>query len=130
MPLEFRPVTVVLKGVAQNFDDKTRPSDLLTYAKNVEFDRDGVLNKRRGYQIVGIDNVVGEPFGPDDFAIRLATRADELLVITHDQVLALGSKDEALRGADAFTYRGPNNRGHVRLRSITVSTATDEAGTL
>jgi len=124
MPLEKRTVEIVLRGVEQSTDDKTRPPDALAHGINVVHDKDGALVKRRGYQVVHVGEVIGQPFGPDEVMLRLVTRADELLVITHDHVLALGSKDEALRGTEALTYRGPNNRGHVRLRSIWVSTAS------
>lgn len=130
MPLEFRTVTVLLRGVAQNFADKTRPPELLTEAVNVEFDRDGELNKRRGYQYCDPTEAVNLDWPTDTVMAHLARRRHELLVVTYDHVAAVGSKDGSLRGSDAVVYRGPNNRGHVKLRTIAVSQAAGAADDL
>lgn len=120
MALEFQSVEVVLRGLQQKADDKTRPPDMLTRAVNVEFDKDGALNKRRGYQHVDVANTVNL-FDDDEVMLHVATRKDELVVVTYDYVVGLGSRNSTMRGGDAFVYRGPNNRGHVRLGHVSTS---------
>lgn len=131
-PLEFQNVEIIFRGLAQKDGEKTRPADMLTKAINVAFDRGGVLNKRRGYKFVPVSAAINV-FDDDAVMISCATRRDELVVFTYDYVIALGSQDAALRGADAFVYRGPNNRGNGRLQYVGTSRissqVTDPEGT-
>lgn len=123
--LDFVPVELVFKGLAQKSGDKTRAPDSLTKAVNVVFDKEGVLNKRRGYQFVDLGQSVNR-FDDDAVMLRVATRRDELIVFTYDYIAALGSKDAALRGVDAFVYRGPNNRGNGRMEHVGTSRLSTE----
>lgn len=132
MPLEFTNVEIVFRGLAQKDGEKTRPPDMLTKAINVVFDRGGVLNKRRGYKYVPISAAINV-FDDDEVMIACATRRDELVVFSYDYVIALGSQDAMMRGADAFVYRGPNNRGNGKLQYVGTSRlsshVTDPEGT-
>jgi hypothetical protein len=124
--LDFVPVELIFKGLAQKAGDKTRPPDSLTRAVNVTFDKEGVLNKRRGYQFVDAGATVNR-FDDDAVMLRVTTRRDELVVFTYDYVAALGSKDGAMRGVDALVYRGPNNRGNGRMEFVATSRLSREA---
>lgn len=115
MPLQFTNVPVMLAGLAQKDGPLTKAPGALEKAINVEFDKQGRLNKRRGYQFVDVGQTVNV-FDDDDAVMQhLAVRQNELLVITHSYVASLGSPDEAMRGTDSLVYRGPNNRGNGRL---------------
>lgn len=123
MALEPTNIELVLRGVQQKSDDVTRAPDRLRHAINVEFDKDGLLNKRRGYQFVALDNTVNL-FDDDEVFIGLATYRGELVVFSYDHVCALGSRDSALRGADALVYRGPNNRIACSLEHVATANLT------
>jgi hypothetical protein len=114
MPLDWTNIELVLRGVQQKADDITRPPDRLRHAINVEFDKDGLLNKRRGYQHVDLGNTVNL-FDDDAVFINCTTYRGELVVFSYDHVCALGSRDAAMRGTDALIYRGPNNRPSCSL---------------
>jgi hypothetical protein len=114
MPLQFNNVPVMLAGLAQKDSALTKSPGALEKAINVEFDKQGRLNKRRGYQFVDVGQTVNR-FDDDAVMQHLALRAGELLVVTHSYVAALGSVDASLRGTDTLVYRGPNNRGQGRL---------------
>ncbi|MBK6920385.1 MAG: hypothetical protein IPH07_23495 [Deltaproteobacteria bacterium] len=114
MPLEFTSVELLFGGLQQKTDTKSRRPDSLDTAVNLQFDKDGVLNKRRGFQFVDLGNAINR-FDDDELFQHLASRRGELLILSYDYVLALGDVDAALRGADAVVYRGPNNRASLRI---------------
>lgn len=123
MPLQPQLVQVQIGGVEQRSGSTTRRPGSLDRAVNIVYDKmgDGVrISKRRGYRYVAPSDVVGTTT-PDVLMMHVTTRAGELVVVTHDQVLGLGSRVSGLRGEDALVYRGPCNRGNVRL--MYVSTA-------
>jgi hypothetical protein len=124
MALQPTNIEIVLRGVAQKSDDVTRPPDRLRHAINVEFDKDGLLNKRRGYQHVDLSNTVNL-FDDDEVFIGLATYRGELVVFSYDHVCALGSRNSAMRGEDALVYRGPNNRAACSLEHVTTANLTN-----
>ncbi len=114
-------IEISFKGLAQKYDEKNQPPAALARATNVEFDKEGELNKRLGYFRVSFFTdmvLLGEP---DLTAMHLAKRRGELLVITHDRVLGLASAAADMRGSDAFVYRGPCNRGAIRGEFVSVS---------
>jgi hypothetical protein len=123
MPLEWTNIELVLRGVQQKADDVTRPPDRLKHAINVEFDKDGVLNKRRGYQHVDLSNTVNL-FDDDEVFVNVTTFRGELVVFSYDHVCAVGSRDSAMRGTDALIYRGPNNRVSCSLEFVTTANLT------
>jgi hypothetical protein len=106
--------------VAQKHDGITRPPDMLEYGINIEFDKDGILNTRRGYQFVDLRETVNRA-DDDDVFCAVTTYRDELVVFSYDYVEALGSKDAQLRGEDALVYRGPSNRGAAKLEHVSTS---------
>lgn len=123
MPTEWTTIEIVLRGVAEKTDDITRPPDRLRHAINVEFDLDGRLNKRRGFQHVDLSNTVNL-FDDDAVFLNVTTYRGELVVISYDHVCALGSKDSAMRGTDSLIYRGPNNRPSCSLEFVTTANLT------
>lgn len=114
MPLVFQPIDIMLGGLAQKNAPLTKTPGSLERAVNVEFDKAGRLNKRRGYQFVDVTQTVNR-FDDDAVMQHLAVRKNELLVITYSYVAALGSKDADMRGTDTLIYRGPCNRGNGRM---------------
>jgi hypothetical protein len=114
MPLQFNNVPVMLAGLAQKDSPLTKSPGALEKAINVEFDKQGRLNKRRGYQFVDVGQTVNV-FDDDAVMMHIASRKGELLIVTHSYVAALGSVDASLRTTDTLVYRGPNNRGQGRL---------------
>lgn len=126
MPLEFQSVEIVLGGLDQKSGPLTRGSGSLERAVNVEFDKLGQLNKRRGYQFVDtLTDVVGAPASPDGVMAHLATLRGELVIFTRCYVAALASRESLLRGEDAVVYRGPNGMGACASRLLTMSGISD-----
>lgn len=127
-PIQLQNVEVPFGALDQKSSPLVSANGALEHAINVEFDKVGVLNKRRGYQFVDTTEVVSKLDDVDDVVIAVTTHRNELLVVTYDRVLALGSKDMALMpsGASpaAFVYRGPNNRGACRLHYVSTSRTT------
>lgn len=130
MTMPFQPIPVVLGGLDQKTSSLTRAPGKLERAVNVEFDKTGRLNKRRGYQLVDVGAAVNV-FDDDTLMMHVTTHRNELLVFTYDYVIAMGSKDEAMTqdGAvtAAFIYRGPNNRGNCRLHCVSTSRTSQGA---
>lgn len=121
MPLDFKPVEVVLKGLQQKTDSRMSVPGELERATNVEFDKMGAINKRRGYQLVDLADAVNI-YGDNDVAFcHVANYKDELVVFGRSQVLAVGSKAGALNGGNTVTYRGPCHIGGVRLHHVATS---------
>lgn len=125
MALDFRPVEIVLDALDQKTSGPTRIPGKLEHAINVEYDKTGAINKRLGYQFVDLSNTVNR-FDDDAVFCALTTYRDELVVFSYDYVSGLGSRDSLLRGTDALVYRGPTNRGAVKLQHV----ATSETGTV
>jgi hypothetical protein len=124
VPLQFVPIPITLGGLDQKASSLTRAPGKLEHAINVEFDKTGRLNKRRGYQLVDTSAAVNR-WDDDAIMLHVTTHRNELLVVTYDYVMGMASKDEAMTqdGAvtAAFVYRGPNNRGSCRLHYVSTS---------
>lgn len=114
MPLQFQAIEIALNGLDQKANRLTRTPGALDRAINVEFDKAGQLNKRRGYQRIDPANTVNR-FDTDEILTHVVSFGGELVVFTYDYVASLGSRDAALRGEDALVYRGPCNRGACQL---------------
>lgn len=131
MPLEFQLFEIVLGGLSQKESPLTRAPGKLERAVNVEFDKTGRLNKRRGYQRVDTSQVVNR-FDTDAVMLHVCTHGNEVVVFTYDYVIGMVSKDalptQSGPSQAAFVYRGPNNRGNCRLHHV--STARTSAGTV
>lgn len=124
MPLQFQTVELPLGGLAEKSSPLARQPGALERAINVEFDKTGQLNKRRGYQYVSIFDTVNA--GTDDGVMcHLAAFRGELVIFTRTRVAALASRESMLRGADAIVYRGPNGMGACASRLLTMSGMSD-----
>lgn len=126
MPLQFQNIEIVLGGLDQKAGPLTRSPGALEQAINVEFDKLGQLNKRRGYQLVDIDNTVNSTLGSDDLMAHLAVLDGELVIFSRSNVIGLGSRESLLRGEDALVYRGPANMGACRSEFWTMSRISDD----
>lgn len=127
-------VEIVPEGLDQKTDALQRIPGKLERATNVEFDKTGALNLRRGYS----RQPLGSPVGPpgvnlaaaqalrDEVFLQASTYDDELLLLGYDTLYALGSRSGNLGGAERYVYRGPLNRGTVRLQHVAVSGLTDQ----
>lgn len=127
-PIQFQNVEVPFGALSQKESPLVAANGALEHAINVEFDKVGVLNKRRGYQLVDPTDAISKLDDVDDVILTVTTHRNELLVVTYDRVLAMGSKDTALTPTGsspvAFIYRGPNNRGACRLHYVSTSRTT------
>lgn len=127
-PLEMQLVEIVPEGLDQKTDAQQRIPGKLERAINIEFDKTGALNMRRGYQRAALGTAIGAPAGiVDEVFLNAGTYDDELLLFGYDYLYALGSRASTLGGTRRYIYRGPLNRGTVRLQHVAVSGLTDEA---
>ena len=122
------PTQLVEIPLSSGLDQKTgelkRAPGTLLRAINVETDKVGRINKRRGYQHVNVSDLVVARFANDVVLTSCTTLRNELVIYAYDTVLALGSRESQLRGEDAVIYRGPTNRGNGKLIYISTSRAT------
>lgn len=125
--LKFQNVDVTLGGLDQKIGPLSRAPGALERAINVEFDKLGQLNKRRGYQFVDMGESVGAVVN-DEVMSHLGVLRGELVIFTRGHVAGLGSREGELRGEDTIVYRGPNNCGACSSGFISVSRISDEYG--
>jgi hypothetical protein len=123
MPLDFQPVQIVLEGLDQKTDAKMRAPGKLASAINVEFDKVGTLNKRRGYRRVVMTEIHGE--GVESVFCNVATFQGELLVYGAEYLYAVASITAAVDGA-SLAVRGPVLRGNCGVTHIASSTLSEE----
>lgn len=86
MPLDHQNIEIQFEGLAQKTSDKTLKAGQLTRAQNVEFDKVGQLNKRRGYrryQFSGSQQIGALGRTMESQAFRVTTFKDELLIMGH-----------------------------------------------
>jgi hypothetical protein len=116
MPLDFQPVQIVLEGLDQKTDSKMRAPGKLASAINVEFDKVGALNKRRGYRRVTTSTTThGQT--PEAVFTAVATYNGELVVIGEEYLYAVGAIAADIDGG-SLIRRGPVLRGSYRVRDI------------
>lgn len=125
--LQFQTISITLGGLDQKVGPLSRAPGALERAVNVEFDKTGQLNKRRGYQFVDMGEHVGA-FTNDEVLSHLAVLRGELVIFTRGYIAGLGSREGALRGEDTIVYRGPNNCGACSSGFVSVSRLSDEYG--
>lgn len=132
MPLQSQPLEIVLGGLDQKAGRLTRNPGALDRCINAEFEKaapGGVrINKRRGYQRIDPSNTVNR-FATDTILTHCTQYGGELVVFTYDYVAGLGSRDSVLRGDDALVYRGPCNRGALKIGFVgqaAISQQTDD----
>ncbi len=126
MPVQFQTVEIPLTGLNQKVARLLRGPGTFDLVINGEYAKDGGrINKRRGYQFVDSQAVVG---GSDADAVmtHCTTLRDELVIFTIDTVLGLGDRGAALRGEDALVFRGPSNRGAARMEFVAQSRMSEE----
>lgn len=123
MPLDFQPVQIVLEGLDQKTDHKLRAPGKLASAINVEFDKVGSLNKRRGYRRVST-SVTTHGQTPESIFTSVAVYQGELAVLGEEYVYALGAATAIVDGA-SLIRRGPVLRGCYRVRDIAQATIGD-----
>lgn len=123
--MPFDRIEVVLDGLDQKTSAPMQVPGKLVRAINCEYDKTGAINKRRGYQLVPLDNTVNL-FDDDAVFCSVAVLRGELVVFSYDYVCALASRDSALRGSDALVYRGPCNRGAFKLHYVGTSRLSNE----
>jgi hypothetical protein len=121
MPLETEVVEILFEGLDQKTDGKVLKAGKLTRAVNVEFDKAGALNKRRGflrYQFSGAGQIgaLGETM--ETQAIRVAVYRDELLVFGVRWLWSVASKTSSLDGSRAAVKRGPLSPGNLRVLDV------------
>lgn len=120
MPLESQTVEILFEGLEQKTDSKVIKAGKLTRAVNVEFDKAGALNKRRGfvrYQFSGASQIGAFTATMETQAIRVATYKDELLIFGVSWLWSLGSKTSDLDGRAAIR-RGRLPSCNTRRRRI------------
>lgn len=127
MPLPTQSIEVSLAGgLDQKTGELKRAPGHLERAINVETDKIGRLNKRKGYRLVSMDDAFTS-YDRDVIMQHLATRRGELVVISYDNIISLGSQGSNMNGSVAASYRGPCNRGNGRLIHISTSRTTRDA---
>lgn len=122
MPLQTQTVEVALEGLDQKTDAlKVMPGPLLR-ADNVEFDKYGRLNKRKGYQTVSTagGTVTGQTL--DSLFQAVLNFRGELVVLGVTKVWAIASPDNSITVSNrAWVERGPACRGAIRFAEVATS---------
>jgi hypothetical protein len=116
VPLPSQPVTINVAGLSQKVDAKARVQGTLEVADNVEFEKAGTLNKRRGYRYINIANGdIHDNASPSLFS-AVAQYRDELVLLSDE----LWSVVSPIREVDATSIvrRGPLPRGGYRVRAV------------
>lgn len=115
MPLPTQNVEVLIQGLAQSVDPNVHPHGALVVADNVEFDKSGSLNKRRGYRRVSlVDDINNTPIAEVFSAVAVF---DDELVLFSDNIYSIVDARAGVDGTSAI-LRGPSQRGAYRLRTI------------
>ena len=126
MPLSFQNVDLPLGALSQKQSRLLRGPGTFDRVINGEYAKDGGrINKRRGYQYVNPANVVSL-FDADEVLTHCTTLRDELVIFTISHVMGLGGRSAALRGVDSLVYRGPTNRGALRVEFVSQSRISED----
>lgn len=119
----LQPVQIVLTGLDEKSDVKLRVPGKLDEALNVEADKQGALNKRRGYRRVVLDEIHGD--GLESVFCNVAPFRGELLLYGSEYLYSVvGITTEITQGTIAS--RGPVLRGNCGVRHITSSSISEE----
>lgn len=116
MPLPDQPVVINVAGLSQKVDPKARVQGTLEVADNVEFEKAGTLNKRRGYRYIDTSSGdINDNASPTLFS-AVAQYRDELVMLSDD----LWSVVSPIREVDSTSIvrRGPLPRGGYRVRAV------------
>lgn len=121
--IKYIPIEIPLQGLAESSTPIARPMGKMDIAENVEIrDTEGSLAfcKTRGYRYVPMDDTVGR-FAHDVLFTRVVNFNGRLVIFAYDYVTELGDRGSAIRSTDSVVYRGPSNRGNVKLRIVSVA---------
>ena len=127
MPVQYQAVEIVFtQGLDQKRDGKSTVEGKLVQADNVEFDKYGALNKRRGYESI---TITSEAFGEttEDTYTHLAVYEDELIIIGYSHIYSLASVSGSLPGTRYIVKRGPIPRGNIRRQDVATSRTGDDS---
>ncbi len=127
MPLPGENVEVVFAGLDQKTASPlTAPGELET-ADNIEFDKSGQLNKRRGYQDIESDTAADGDTMPAVFHRVVVGERDEVLVISDASCWSLEAQSERLQtGPRGFVDRGPAIVGGVSVVEVYTSPDSED----
>lgn len=123
-PLQYQTVEVLLEGLSQKDDKKTSTPGKLRTAINVEFDKSGTLNKRRGYTRVPTESLVGGGTAETLYA-TVATYQQELVLYGLDNIGSVAAGSAIVDGA-SVVRRGPTMRGNYRIHPVFASPLAEE----
>jgi hypothetical protein len=122
MALEFQPIAVVFdEGLAEKSDSRSMVPGALRRAVNVEFDKAGRLNKRRGYRRVVLDEIIGLTVESVHVAV-FAWRGELLL---HGET-SLYAVHNIAAGSGAIVARGRVCRGNGDTVHIIAANISEE----
>lgn len=116
MPLPTQPVTIQITGLSQKTDEKARIHGTLERADNVEFEKAGTLNKRRGYRYLDTSNNDINGNAPPELFSAVAQFRDELVLLS-DHLWSVVSPTRSVDGS-SVVLRGPLPRGGYRVRAV------------
>ncbi len=119
MPMQWQTAEVILfQGLDQKADNKSTVQGKLQQADNVEFDKYGALNKRKGYRLTAISQDILNK-GCEDIFHAVTVYSDELVIFGHNRLYALVSKLGHFSGVHYIVQRGPVPRCNIKRHDIT-----------
>jgi hypothetical protein len=126
MPLQNETIDIIFEGLDEKSDPKVIKAGKLVRAQNVEFDKTGALNKRRGflrYSFSGGSQIAALGQQMETQAIRVATYNDELLIFGVGWLWSIASRDSLTGNDDHAVKRGRLSPGNLRV--VHVATASE-----
>lgn len=126
MPIQYELVEIVPRGLEQKTDARMKTPGSLAAAGNVEFNRIGRLNKRRGYRRISLtaEALGGTVADPGNLFLRVGNRGGELVICALDNLWSVVSPTASVDGA-ALRDKGPLPRGHTIRRVISTAPLSD-----
>lgn len=121
MPVQTELREIVFQGLKQKDARlRTLPGEL-EVAENLEFDKVGEFNKRRGYRRLETLGVFNEAV--DLVYANVAVYRGELVVFSPTRIWSIASPESAIGAAPdrAFVLRGPTCRGALRVHNVATS---------
>lgn len=128
--IRYEHTEIPLQGLGESTTPIMRPMGKLDIAENLEVrDTEGSLAfcKTRGYRFIPMDDAVirvGSVYARDVLFTRVVNFNGRLLIFTYDNLTELGDRAAGMRGTDTVIYRGPVNRGNVKMRIVAVARAS------